>query len=149
MMHHKALLFNDTHIASEILTAKHPKKVKALGRAVSNFSESKWEEKRLEIVIKGNMLKFTNAVTEEGFRLGTSESKSKTLPLISETKAGSLKGLILETGERLLVEASPYDRIWGIGYAKADAERCKETWGENLLGVALMEVRGKLREQAA
>ena len=56
------------------------------------------------------------------------------------------------TGSRVLVEASPRDRVWGIGLA-ADDERAgsPERWqGLNLLGFALMEVRHRLRaEQAA
>ncbi|WP_199169863.1 NADAR family protein [Rhodopirellula bahusiensis] len=53
---------------------------------------------------------------------------------------------LLGTGDAVLVEASPYDRIWGIGL-KADDERAKDpvTWqGQNLLGFALMDVREEL-----
>ena len=53
----------------------------------------------------------------------------------------------MSTGDLLLVEASPFDRIWGIGFTAANAEVSKESWGLNLLGKALMEVRDELRQQ--
>ena len=45
------------------------------------------------------------------------------------------------------MEASPVDRIWGIGLAAEDARASQpEQWrGLNLLGYALMEVRDRLR----
>lgn len=66
----------------------------------------------------------------------------------SVEKVPSLAKKLLETGERELVEASPYDRVWGIGYGAADAEDSREFWGENLLGKALMRVRDRLRGEA-
>ena len=63
--------------------------------------------------------------------------------------AAKLRAKLLSTGDRLIVEASPFDRIWGIGYSAKDASANKDTWGENLLGVALMNVRRRLREQEA
>jgi ribA/ribD-fused uncharacterized protein len=65
-------------------------------------------------------------------------------------KDEEVKGLrerLLETGERELIEASPSDRIWGIGFGKNNAEANKERWGLNLLGKALMRVRERLREE--
>lgn len=53
--------------------------------------------------------------------------------------------MLLETGDRLLVEASPYDKIWGVGYSAANAAANEGNWGENLLGKALMRVRDRLR----
>ncbi|KAK5996655.1 N-glycosidase [Cladobotryum mycophilum] len=148
MMHQKALLFKDEAIAAEILTVKyHPRKIKALGRAVQNFSDETWVANREAIVVRGNMLKFTNAVTEEGFRMGSSDSKktASELPLLQ----GSLKDVLLSTGERELVEASPRDRIWGVGFGATNAGGNRGRWGLNLLGKALMEVRKTLREQDA
>ena len=57
----------------------------------------------------------------------------------------ALKGLLEGTGERELVEASPSDRVWGIGFVREEAERRRGEWGENLLGKALMTVRERLR----
>jgi predicted NAD-dependent protein-ADP-ribosyltransferase YbiA (DUF1768 family) len=50
----------------------------------------------------------------------------------------------METGERELVEAAKWDRVWGIGYAKSNALKNRDSWGENLLGKALVEVRGDI-----
>ena len=128
-MYQKAILFKDTKIAQEILETGHPRKVKELGRKVSGFSTEAWEPHREKIVYKGNLLKVTKPVnTKEG------------------NEGEDLLAKLLETGDRELVEASPYDRIWGIGFTAADAEENRERWGSNLLGKALMEVRKTLRE---
>lgn len=60
--------------------------------------------------------------------------------------AGNLRMWLLATGERELVEASPMDRIWGIGFAEKNAGANRHRWGQNLLGKALMEVRSRLME---
>lgn len=62
-------------------------------------------------------------------------------------KKGDPRKMLLETGDTLLVEASPYDRIWGIGYSHANSEAYRGTWGENLLGKALMRVRDRLHAE--
>lgn len=141
MMHHKALLFNDEKVALDVLKAGHPRTVKSLGRKVKSFNEATWLEHREAIVRRGNILKFTNAVTEEGFQRGTAAAKN--LPDID----GSLKEMLLATGDREIVEASPFDAIWGIGFKTADAEAARDNWGLNLLGKELMEVRRILRER--
>ncbi|KAF5122183.1 N-glycosidase [Metarhizium anisopliae] len=138
-MYHKALLFNDQAVAAQVLAAGHPRNAKALGRQVQNFSDETWKKHRAAIVRQGNLLKFTAAVTEKGFRKGTGNNA----PLID----GSLREMLLATGTREIVEASPSDKIWGIGCKAADAERRRAYWGLNLLGKALMEVRSLLREQ--
>lgn len=144
MMYQKAVLFKDRAVATEILkTGNNPRKVKTLGRKVSNFSEATWVAKRDEIVRHGNVLKFTTAVTEEGFCMGTSASTTVKLPPLE----GSLREMLLRTGDREIVEASPYDAIWGIGFTEANADENKAEWGKNLLGKALMEVRKKFREE--
>ncbi|KAL2757731.1 hypothetical protein ACRALDRAFT_1068247 [Sodiomyces alcalophilus JCM 7366] len=140
MMHHKALLFNDMATAHQILTNKSPRKAKALGRKVSNFSEPTWLAHREAVVRRGNLLKFTRAVSEAGFQMGSQPSRD--LPPLE----ASLRELLLATGERELVEASPFDPVWGIGYRERDAELVsREDWGLNLLGKALMDVRAMLR----
>ncbi|KAF4344138.1 hypothetical protein FBEOM_1927 [Fusarium beomiforme] len=145
MMHQKALLFNDHAIALEILKTAHPRKVKSLGRKVKDFDEGRWLKHRCEVARKGNLLKFTRAITEEGFKKGTpgnSQADSLHQPI-----EGSLADMLINTGDRELVEASPFDRIWGIGFKAADADAAKESWGENLLGKELMEVRRILKEK--
>lgn len=139
MMYHKAVVFKDPTSALEVLKASSPRKAKALGRKVDNFDSKKWDKLREEVVYKGNILKFTNAITEEGYRKG-SESSSGPLE-------GSLKDMLLATGDRELVEASPFDMIWGVGFAAANADDNRASWGLNLLGNVLTKVRAELREQ--
>ncbi|MGC5015436.1 NADAR family protein [Streptosporangium sp. DT93] len=122
MMAGKARLFGDEETAAEIVAAEHPKRAKDLGRKVRGFDERVWEEARFDLVVRANLAKFGGHPDLREFLLGT--------------------------GERVLVEASPVDRVWGIGLA-ADDERAgrPELWrGPNLLGFALMEVRRTLRQ---
>lgn len=122
MMHAKALLFSDPETGLAILKASHPRKVKALGRRVRNFDEERWVGERERIVREGNLLKF-----------GAS---------------AELRQKLLGTGDRELVEASPMDRVWGIGFSPERAPGSdRRSWGLNLLGKVLMEVRAVLREE--
>lgn len=121
MMAGKARLFGDVETAEKIIAAPHPHAAKALGRRVRGFDEGYWAKHRFDLVVTGNMAKF-------GQHPG-------------------LRQYLLSTAGRVLVEASPADRIWGIGLA-ADDERAAspDRWrGLNLLGFALMEVRDRLR----
>ncbi|MFD2352846.1 NADAR family protein [Nonomuraea ferruginea] len=120
MMAHKALLFGDEVAAEKILAAAHPGEAKKLGRAVGGFDEETWAAHRYEIVVRGNLAKFG--------------------------QHAELKEFLLTTGGRVLVEASPLDRVWGIGLAADDpAAASPATWrGLNLLGFALMDVRDAL-----
>src|SRR5579862_4012937 len=119
MMYHKAMLFHDLGVAQEILEAgDDPKRVKALGRKVKGFDHAIWEGRRFGIVVEGNREKFR--------------------------QNEDLQELLLKTEGRELVEASPMDRIWGIGYSKGNADKSRERWGMNLLGKALMMVRDEL-----
>ena len=120
MMYQKAVLFGDETIATEILSLRTPKEVKEAGRRVHGFDKDKWKANREQIVFDGNLLKFT--------------------------QHQNLQKLLLETGNRLLVEASPEDRIWGIGYSATDAPQHRKDWGENLCGQAIQKVRAKLEQ---
>ncbi len=120
MMYQKALLFGDKQAADDILKVESPAEAKKLGRKVKNFQEEIWLEKRFQIVVEGNLLKF-------------SQNKD-------------IKTYLLQTGDRIIVEASPVDEIWGIGLSR-DSEHAEQPqhWpGLNLLGFALMEVRDQL-----
>jgi ribA/ribD-fused uncharacterized protein len=120
MMWRKALLFADSAVADRVLAAASPGEAKALGRHVAGFSEDAWVAARMEIVVSGNLAKFG--------------------------QNPSLSSFLLGTGSRVLVEASPLDRVWGIGLT-ADDPRALDpsSWlGLNLLGEALMEVRARL-----
>lgn len=121
MMAGKARLFDDEKILEKILQAKTPNEVKSLGRKVKNFDPQLWDNHKYEIVKKGNLLKFL--------------------------QNPKLKGFLISTEDKILVEASPYDNIWGIGMLESDSRaQDPSLWsGENLLGFALMEVRDELR----
>jgi ribA/ribD-fused uncharacterized protein len=124
MMAAKAMLFGDAETADRIRAAPHPGAAKALGRQVRGFDEGQWSERRFSVVVTGNMAKFG--------------------------QHRELREFLLGTGSRVLVEASPLDRIWGTGLV-ADHEHAAapEHWpGLNLLGFALMEVRHQLRDSA-
>lgn len=62
------------------------------------------------------------------------------------TQHPDLAGVLARTGTQVLVEASPVDRIWGIGRAAGDPDALRPSrWlGLNLLGFALMEARERL-----
>jgi ribA/ribD-fused uncharacterized protein len=121
MMAEKARLFSDEVTLQKILQASTPAEAKKLGREVQHFHPEPWEDKKYEIVRIGNYHKFAQHT--------------------------DLKAFLLNTGERILVEASPVDSIWGIGMAKdnPDIENPIAWKGQNLLGFALMEVRDELR----
>ncbi|WP_030910861.1 NADAR family protein [Streptomyces sp. NRRL F-5126] len=120
MMAGKARLFADAEAERAVLAAGHPSQAKKAGRLVRGFDEDVWQRERFALVVAGSMHKFGGDA--------------------------ALRGFLLATGGRVLVEASPLDRVWGIGLA-ADDERAGDParWrGGNLLGFALMEARGRL-----
>ena len=123
MMAEKARLFHDEEMLLQILRAASPKEMKAYGRAVRNFDSDIWEAHRVSIVKDASMAKFSQNPDLLGFLSGT---------------AG-----------RILVEASPRDRIWGIGMGKnnPDAENPLKWRGRNLLGFALTETRDALLKE--
>ena len=121
MMAQKAKLFDNHDIAEKIILCQTPAEAKKLGRQVVGFDEQIWKKKRYEIVKMGNIHKFSQN-PELGEYLG-------------------------KTKQRVLVEASPVDIIWGIGLAKdhRDVENVYAWRGLNLLGFALMETRDYLK----
>jgi len=125
MMYQKAILFSDPDTASLILETTSPKEQKALGRQVQNFDNDVWLKNRGRIVGDGSYWKFVNSLKE----------------------GEDLKGMLLATGDREIVEASPMDKIWGIGFGEKNAERMRARWGLNLLGKALMRARERIREE--
>lgn len=121
MMAGKARLFADAEAEKRVLAAGHPSVAKKAGRLVRGFDEAIWERERFRIVVEGSVHKFA--------------------------AHADLREFLLGTGDRVLVEASPVDRVWGIGLAATDeAAGDPERWrGPNLLGFALMEARERLR----
>ncbi|WP_437009546.1 NADAR family protein [Streptomyces sp. enrichment culture] len=121
MMAGKARLFEDPEAERRVLAAAHPAEAKKAGRLVRGFDEAVWERERFRIVVEGSVHKFASDP--------------------------ALRAFLLDTGGRVLVEASPVDRVWGIGLAADDeAATDPERWrGPNLLGFALMAARERLR----
>ncbi|CAE6438396.1 unnamed protein product [Rhizoctonia solani] len=123
MMHRKGMLFApDSPITSALLETTNPRDIKSLGRMIPNFDEDVWKRERLNIVTEGSRLKFR--------------------------QSEALKARLLATEDKELVEASPFDRIWGIGFGAKQAPMKRDKWGKNLLGKALMTVRQELQEEA-
>jgi ribA/ribD-fused uncharacterized protein len=130
MMSAKARVFQDhdtlTKITEDSLRERpSPDQMKQLGRAVKGFDPDVWDRYKFDIVVNGNMLKFG-----QNFEL---------------------RDYLLATGDAVIVEASPYDKVWGNGLAEDHSEARDPTkWkGENLLGFALMKVRQRLRTQSS
>lgn len=122
MMAHKAKLFGDNKAFEELIKADKPGEVKDIGRQIMGFDEIKWNDKKFEIVKAGNIHKFH-------------QNKK-------------LKDFLLGTADKVIVEASPTDTIWGIGLTK-DSSMVDNpySWrGSNLLGFALMETRDFLKQ---
>ena len=125
MMAEKARLFEDRETLELILASPDPKEAKRLGRRVAQFDEEIWRAARFDVVSKGNLAKFG--------------------------QNPDLGAFLLSTDDRVLVEASPYDQVWGIGLPQShrDAREPRLWPGLNLLGFALMKVRGELAARSA
>ena len=121
MMYRKAMRFGDTEIAEKIMSTDDPAEQKALGREVRGYNDAVWAAQRYQIMVEGLYEKFN--------------------------QNPKLKDALLATEGTEMVEASPYDRIWGIGLTAHDNRaQDKSTWlGQNLLGQVLDEVRCRLK----
>ena len=117
MMSRKALLFGDTKVFNAVIKESDPDKIKSLGRLVEGFDPDKWDKCKWEIVYNGNYAKY--------------EQNPK------------LRNKLIRTGNAILAEASPYDKIWGIGLDRDDplAKQPDNLNGENLLGRILETIR--------
>jgi ribA/ribD-fused uncharacterized protein len=119
MMAEKARVFNDWGTRNRILATSHPAEAKRLGRGVQGYDDAAWSSIRMHVVIQGNMAKFS--------------------------QNHELRKKLIETGDRILVEANARDPVWGVGVDGGLAEDVRNWRGENLLGFALMHVRDNLR----
>ncbi|CUA74447.1 putative protein R617 [Acanthamoeba polyphaga mimivirus] [Rhizoctonia solani] len=120
LIHRKGLLFAPSSpITHEILKTHSPAELRSLSHKIPNFDEAAWAKQQISVVTMGNYLKFS--------------------------QDPGLKGLLLGTGSRDLVEANPYDRVWGIGYDAKEAGAHRNRWGDNLMGKALMSVRKAIK----
>ena len=123
MMYEKAMLFSDHEIADRVLQTEDAAEIKALGRQVKNYNDHVWNGRRQIIVFRGLMEKFS--------------------------QNPELRTELLKTGDALLAECEPEDRIWGIGMSIDDPRRLNPSdWdGQCLLGYTLIEVREQLKRQ--
>jgi ribA/ribD-fused uncharacterized protein len=121
MMLGKARFFGDAEAAAEVLMAATPREAKAIGRRVRRFDADDWHTAAYDIVVQGNLAKF-----------GQHEE---------------LRAFLLGTGTRVIVEASPRDRTWGVGMGpdNPDTQHPSRWRGLNQLGFALMDVRERMR----
>lgn len=128
MMFQKASLFKDVRIKQKIIQEHNPKNIKKLGREVKNFNNETWNKYKEFIIYQGNLLKFS--ANED------------------------LKEKLLNTGNKVLIETSPFDSVYGVGldYYGRDLNKQQfdvlnvDDWkGSNLLGFALMQVRDELK----
>ena len=120
----KAKLFGDLEIANKITMTDYPKVAKNLGRTVKNFDQNIWDLNKRAIYTEVIKAKFTDERNKD------------------------IKQKLIDTGDSILVECSPYDRIWGIGYSKNSPEfiaKQFDKWGQNLLGKVLMKVRDSIK----
>jgi hypothetical protein len=125
MMAGKARLFGDADALGQILSEPSPAKAKAIGRRVQKFDSAVWERHRFDLVTVGNVAKFGGDA--------------------------ALREYLLATADELLVEASPRDRIWGVGLARDNplVHQPSRWRGRNLLGFALVRARAILRGEVA
>lgn len=123
MMAEKARVFGDLEIETEILAKPNPRDQKALGRKVQGFDKDIWNSVCRGIVYNGNLARFE--------------------------QDAELQELLLDTGDRIIVEASPRDRVWGIGMGASnpDAENPEKWRGRNWLGIAIQQVRDELNRR--
>ena len=124
MMAQKALLFNDLESHKMIMYSKSPDEQKGFGRRVKGFDKEKWEAICRQVVFDANIAKF-----------------SQNPKMLEE---------LMDTKDLEIVEASPYDKIWGIGLHETDPKALdKSQWqGTNWLGEAIMSVREKLGSES-
>ena len=125
LMHQKALCCGDAATAAKVLENPDPKTVKLLGRAITPYDDEAWRAVRQEVIYRGLLAKFG--------------------------QNSGLKHQLLATGDAIIAECSPNDRIWGIGLALDDPRHqdVAQWQGESILGRALMRVRDTLRSEEA
>ena len=121
-MWYKAHFFNDADTRKQLEAKLTPKQAKDLGRVVKNYQDDLWECVRFDYMVYSNYLKYT--------------------------QNPDLKEKLLATGEKVLVEASPYDKVWGVGLLASNPLILDDkNWtGRNLLGKSIMKVRNMIKK---
>jgi hypothetical protein len=123
MMYYKAMTFQDGEAMREVFKEKDPRNQKAIGRTIKNYDDEIWNEVKYNIVVRNNRLKFL--------------------------QNPAWRELLIYTDGYDLVEASPYDKIWGVGLGEDNPDILdKSKWkGENLLGKAINDARVSIIEE--
>mgnify|MGYP000875202273 CR=1 FL=1 len=121
LMAYKAFLMNDLNTMERIMQTNNPYQCKKLGRQVKNWNQELWDQSKCNIMFDALYYKFS--------------------------QNDDILQKLLSTGNSILAEASPRDRIWGIGLNINDAQSGKKCRGQNLLGKALMRVRDYLSKK--
>ena len=122
MMYTKAVMFEDYSIMEQILETTDPSEQKRLGKLVHNFSQYVWDREKYNIICTGNLAKFTQDLEHKEF--------------------------LLNTGNKIIVEASEDDTVYGIGLGIDDSRiwEPKQWKGTNLLGKCLVHVRELIKK---
>jgi len=120
LMAERARMFGDADRLDDIMWSRDPVQQTVLGHAVKNCDEARWRRAVPAMLLRGNMAKYAQNAT--------------------------LKRLLLATHPKVLVQASPYDTVYGVGLTPHDPRALDpEHWrGLNLLGTALMQTRQTL-----
>lgn len=120
-MYMKAMFFQDYESAINILDSKTPNDARLLGRKVKGYDDKKWSEVRYKIFYDLNLIKYTTDM--------------------------KLQRMLLDPkfDGKIFVEASPIDRIWGIGISEdKDPEYKEHEWGRNFLGKIITNIRNRI-----
>jgi len=120
LMYQKAILFKGADTAKKILNSSNPARHRHLGKQVAGFNKQLWHQKCKQFAFDGELAKFY--------------------------QSRALKEKLLQTIGKSFAEASPYDRIWGIGLSMSNPKIFDRTqWrGRNWSGEVLELVRDKL-----
>jgi len=126
MMYCKALLFKNGDWAQRIMESTNPREQKKMGRQITGFNKEAWEEVALNVVQRGNYLKFM-------------QNRTLLEMMMNDVKEGYTT----------FVEASPFDKIWGIGLGEDDPDCLdRNKWkGLNWLGIAITNVKDAIIEE--
>ncbi|KAH6686864.1 hypothetical protein F5X68DRAFT_232197 [Plectosphaerella plurivora] len=144
MMWNKAKMADDKASMREIMKTSSPLEQKNMGRDVKGFEPAEWDKVKFDVVVKGNMMKFTQGDD------GAYSKSTATFDNGEEPTPRPLREILMASGDKYLCEALHFDRVWGIGYSEAEAGKMSRSkWGENLLGQALCVVRDRLRGEEA
>jgi ribA/ribD-fused uncharacterized protein len=126
-------------LIKKILEISNPYTIKMLGGTRAGYTDSDGETWKITPTRSGDMWGDWDKVNGE-IMYGILMAKFRPTPGDRE-----MYDRLDATGEAQLIEASPDDSRWGIGFDTAHALMNTENWGENRLGKLLMRVRKDLR----